>query len=170
MNIYEYTQGQITSYPTRTIELYNTRQFNQYDLLNQIAAYTDSHYTSGQFDDLGRRKPFHNISNRILHKQRTAEDIDTKDIQLTTTRPDHYAKSLLMSVANKKWMKMVNFPLTLNKMTKNRGEQGGVLVKKVMKEFKKGELNIGKSKKKVKNPKQAIAIALSEAGKSKRKG
>ena len=41
-------------------------------------------------------------------------------------------------------------------------------VKKVMKEFKKGKLNIGKSKKKVKNRKQAIAIALSEAGKSKR--
>jgi len=42
-------------------------------------------------------------------------------------------------------------------------------IKKVMKEFKKGELNIGKSKKKVKNPKQAIAIALSEAGMSKKK-
>ena len=41
-------------------------------------------------------------------------------------------------------------------------------VKKVMKEFKKGELNIGKSKKKVKSRKQAIAIALSEAGKSKK--
>ena len=41
-------------------------------------------------------------------------------------------------------------------------------IKKVMKEFKKGKLNIGKSKKKVKNRKQAIAIALSEAGKSKR--
>ena len=40
-------------------------------------------------------------------------------------------------------------------------------VKKVMKEFKKGKLNIGKSDKKVKNRKQAIAIALSEAGKSK---
>jgi hypothetical protein len=40
-------------------------------------------------------------------------------------------------------------------------------VKKVMREFKKGELPIGKSKKKVKNRKQAIAIALSEAGKSK---
>ena len=31
-----------------------------------------------------------------------------------------------------------------------------------MKEYKAGELNIGKSKKKVTNPKQAVAIALSE--------
>jgi len=40
---------------------------------------------------------------------------------------------------------------------------------KVMREFKKGELNIGGSSKKVKNPKQAIAIALSEAGMSRKK-
>jgi hypothetical protein len=40
-------------------------------------------------------------------------------------------------------------------------------VEKVMKEFKNRKLNIGKSKKKVKSRKQAIAIALSEAGLSK---
>ncbi len=40
---------------------------------------------------------------------------------------------------------------------------------KVMRQFKKGELNIGQSKEKVKNPKQAIAIALSEAGMSRKK-
>lgn len=41
-------------------------------------------------------------------------------------------------------------------------------ISKVMREFGKGELHSGKSKKVVKNPKQAIAIALSEAGKSAR--
>ena len=41
-------------------------------------------------------------------------------------------------------------------------------VKKVMREFKRGELPIGKSKKKVKSRKQAIAIALSRAGINKR--
>ena len=37
-------------------------------------------------------------------------------------------------------------------------------VSKVMREFKKGKLNIGKCNKKVKNRKQAVAIALNEAG------
>ena len=41
-------------------------------------------------------------------------------------------------------------------------------IAKVMREYKKGKLPIGKSKKKVKSRKQAIAIALSEAGRVKR--
>jgi len=47
-------------------------------------------------------------------------------------------------------------------------EKGRSKVKKVMKEFKNKTLKIGKSNKKVKNRKQAIAIALSEAGKRKK--
>ena len=37
-------------------------------------------------------------------------------------------------------------------------------ISKVMGEYKKGKLNIGQSNKKVKNRKQAVAIALNEAG------
>ena len=42
-------------------------------------------------------------------------------------------------------------------------------VSKVMREFKSGKLKSGKSKKKVVNRKQAIAIALSEAGEKRKK-
>ena len=41
-------------------------------------------------------------------------------------------------------------------------------ISKVMREFKGGTLHSGKGGKVVKSPKQAIAIALSEAGKSAR--
>lgn len=47
--------------------------------------------------------------------------------------------------------------------------KGQKKVSKVMKEFKAGTLHSGKKGPVVKNPKQAIAIALSEAGMSKAK-
>ena len=49
------------------------------------------------------------------------------------------------------------------------GSKGNAKVGKVMGEFKKGKLHIGKSKKIVKNKKQAIAVALGVAGLSKKK-
>lgn len=50
------------------------------------------------------------------------------------------------------------------KETKKQKEK----IAKVMHEFKEGELHIGKSDKIVKNPKQAVAIALSQANASKK--
>ena len=50
------------------------------------------------------------------------------------------------------------------KMTKSQKK-----IKKVMREYKEGTLHSGKGGKVVKNPKQAVAIALSEAGMSKPK-
>ena len=60
-------------------------------------------------------------------------------------------------LAKKKWKKK-NM-----KMTKKQAKIG-----KVMGEFKEGTLHSGKGGKVVKNPKQAIAIAISEAAKSAR--
>ena len=42
-------------------------------------------------------------------------------------------------------------------------------IAKVMREFKAGGLHSGKGGKVVKNPKQAVDIALSQAGKAKKK-
>jgi len=49
-----------------------------------------------------------------------------------------------------------------------KAKGGQAKVKKVMKEFKKSELHSGKKGPVVKSRKQAIAIALSEAGMSKK--
>ena len=60
---------------------------------------------------------------------------------------------------------MVNRASASNQITK----AGKKKIKKVMGEFKRGILKKGKSKKKVTNRKQAIAIALSEARRKKRR-
>jgi hypothetical protein len=57
---------------------------------------------------------------------------------------------------------MPKFP---SKKTKS-GKKVESKMKKVMREYKKGKLKIGKSKKKVKSRKQAVAIGLSEARKA----
>ncbi|MBI4696393.1 MAG: hypothetical protein HY749_20485 [Gammaproteobacteria bacterium] len=48
-------------------------------------------------------------------------------------------------------------------MAAKYGKKAGKKVEKVMKEFKAGKLKSGSSGRKVTNPKQAIAIGLSEA-------
>jgi hypothetical protein len=55
-------------------------------------------------------------------------------------------------------------------MKKKKLTKGKAKVKKVMKEFKEGKLHSGSKKgPEVTNPKQAIAIGLSEAGLSNKK-
>jgi hypothetical protein len=64
---------------------------------------------------------------------------------------------------------MPSIPPYLKKGMKKIGlkDGGQTKISKVMKEFKSGELHSGKKGPVVKSRKQAIAIALSEAGKSK---
>ena len=54
-------------------------------------------------------------------------------------------------------------------MAQKRKTKAQKKVRKVMHEYKEGKLKMGKSGKKVKDRKQAIAIAMSESGQSRNK-
>ncbi len=69
---------------------------------------------------------------------------------------------------DKKLIKALKKPKTVAKPVKK--EKGKAKIKKVMHEFAEGELHSGSKKgPKVTNPKQAVAIAYSEAKRAKKK-
>ena len=106
--------------------------FSQKERIRMIEFYSNSRYLNGQKDELGRDKPFKQISNAVVDTENAAKDIDTKDITITSDDPNHYTESMLMSKDIYQWMKTANFAKTLNKMIDTDSRYGSLLVKKVM--------------------------------------
>ena len=100
------------------------------DIIRTIEFYTSNQYTSGNKDELGREKPFYNVSNYRVTVAKVATDLDVKDIKY---EPDSLKFSLQTLMINKelyKYLKASNFSATLNDMGQTRPKYGGVLVKK----------------------------------------
>lgn len=129
-NIFSFIRTERNDYQTEHIDAPEGAEFNQYDLIHTIELYSNSKYINGQYDALGRIKPFYNIVNRLVYLQAAAEDIDTKNVILETDNPNKYVQSLLLSEENHLWMKRAKFAMTLDHMTETRGRYGGVVVKK----------------------------------------
>jgi len=135
--IYQELKTIIDRYDT-PISIMEGLEFSQSKTLKMCEFYANSKYLGGDFDELGRIKPFYNIVNFRVTLAKVATDMDVKDIQLTADNPAHQVKSMLLNKESYEWMKKSDFSTTLNKLGFKRAKYGGVLVKKVEKD---GDLN-----------------------------
>lgn len=126
----------IKGYEEETIEIVEGLFYSQYETLRKIEFYWNSRYISGQKDELGRVKPFYNISKFRVNVATRATDLDIKDVKVTSDDPGDRVRSLVFNKEIYNWMKEVNFGRTLNISGQTRAKYGGVIIKKIEKDKK----------------------------------
>ena len=108
------------------------------------------------------------ISSKIINAMKIMREKRRKNcpLNILTTITSNLKKSKKSTTKKKPFKK--DIAVSIGIVTpKTRTQRAKNKMSKVMEEFKKGDLNIGKSKKKVKNRKQAIAIGISQMRKYK---
>ena len=83
--------------------------------VDTIEAYVNSKHTSGEFDSLGREKPFFNICTAAVNIWFRATDIDRKNIRIKAVKQEDYILSLLASIHLQEFMRKLNLGQFLNK-------------------------------------------------------
>lgn len=104
-------------------------KFDMYETIREAEFFTSGHYITGDYDENGDLKPFHDIVTRLLENQRSAEEVDRSDLEITTDDEEYYTRANLISKFNQDWMVQNNVGLVLNEAIENRGKYGGVLIK-----------------------------------------
>ena len=105
--------------------------FFMYETIRETEFLTTGHYTTGDYDENGDIKPFHDILTRLLENQRSAEEVDIADLEMVTDDSDYYTRAMLISKFNQDWMYKKNIGKFLNEAIESRGKYGGVMVKVV---------------------------------------
>jgi len=120
----------ISSYSEKSIQIIDGLLYNQFKTLKKIEFYWNSQYINGQKDELGRIKPFYNISKFRVNVATRATDLDVKDVRITSDNKNDRVRSMLLNHELKNWFKEADFSKLLNDWGKTRAKYGGVLVKK----------------------------------------
>ena len=129
----------IGSYRTNYIELQTGLTYSQYLTLRTIDFYSNSKFLGGNLDQLGREKPFYNISNFRVNVAMRATDIDIKDCEVKADTLASRTQAFLLNHELYEWMKEADFDVTLNQIGETMPRYGGALVKKLIEEDEDGE-------------------------------
>ncbi len=117
----DYTKG------TTTISKYVN--FSMHDTLERIDAYLNSKHTSGEFDSLGREKPFFNICTAATNIWFRATDIDRNQIKISANKSQDVIASFLATVHLQDWMKRSAFGIFLNEWGRVLARYGSAVTK-----------------------------------------
>lgn len=108
-------------------------QFSMHDTIEQIEGYLNSKHISGQFDSLGREKPFFNIVTAAANIWFRSTDIDESMVKVRPTRVGETLIAFLATVKLQDWMRRENFGAFLNDWGRVLSRYGSAVVKFVEK-------------------------------------
>lgn len=128
--IHSFVRKAIDRYEKDRPEIVDGLDFNMFDTLKETEYMANNRYTLGEKDENNNYKPFYNITTRLLNNQKSAEDIDRKDMLISTDNPNYSGRAFLLNKYNQTWMRKAQIARVLNDFTETRGKYGGVLLKK----------------------------------------
>lgn len=109
---------------------------NMYDDICTIDAYLNYKHISGEFDALGREKPFFNIVISASNIWFRATDIDRSNIKITTQKQKKVMAAFLANIHLHKWMDSNYYGVFLNEWGKTLARYGSAVSKYVEKDGK----------------------------------
>lgn len=122
------------NYMDEPIQIMDGLEFKQYDLLKTIHYYLQSRFTSGDTDENGQKRFFHNIiTHRNAHATKNI-DLDTKDVMVSADSEDGWWFSFLLRNEIQQWMREVKFGKLLNQLSHDLPQFGMVIWKKSLAE------------------------------------
>ena len=122
-----------TDYVNGTTQISKYVNFSMHDNLEKIEAYLNSKHTTGEFDSLGREKPFFNIVTAATNVWYRATNIKSGQIKIKATKDSDITNAFLATVLTQDWMRRENFAYFLNEWGRVLARYGSAVVKFVEK-------------------------------------
>lgn len=116
-------------YVSGTVQKSKYVSFSMFEIISTTDAYLNSKHLSGEYDDLGREKPFFNISVAAANIWWRATDLDTRNIKLRASKTKDYIGAFLKTVLLQQWMKDEKFGVYLNKWGQLLAQYGSAVTK-----------------------------------------
>jgi hypothetical protein len=116
------------NYRTSTIKLWDSIDFSQYETLKQAGYFILSRYMSGQTDELGRLKPFRQLSNGVVEIEFRAKNIDRAHISYKATDGD-YGFALAVRKELQEWMEVSDFGTYIDDYQRKKAQFGTTITK-----------------------------------------